>query len=155
MATVSISEAARLAGIARSSLYKYYIKTGKLSLSQNGGKRPVIDTSELLRVFGSISSIDTLDNTVTPERIQKVTDENCSLSSANEAQKLTDMAVMAETIKGQRTMLEQLQHENEWLRNLVSDLRNDVKQLTHQKIEPVAPAIEPSQARPWWKFWWR
>lgn len=153
MATVSISEAARLAGIARSSLYKYYIKTGKLSLSQNGGKRPVIDTSELLRVFGSISSADTLDNTVTPDRIQKVTDENCSLPSATDAQKLADMAVMTETIKGQRAMLEQLQQENEWLKDLVNDLRNDVKQLTHQKTEPIAPAIEPSQVRSWWRFW--
>lgn len=153
MATVSISEAAKLAGIARSSLYKYYLKTGKLSLSQNGGKRPVIDTSELLRVFGSISSVDTLDNAVTHKRIHKVTDENCSLSSVTEAQKMTDMAVMTETIKGQRAMLEQLQQENEWLKDLVNDLRNDVKQLTHQKAEPVAPAIEPSRVRSWWKFW--
>lgn len=153
MATVSISEAAKLAGIARSSLYKYYIKTGKLSLSQNGGKRPIIDTSELIRVFGSISSVDTLDNTVTPDRIQKVTDENCSLSSATDAQKLIDIAVMTETIKGQRTMLEQLQQENEWLKDLVNDLRNDVKQLTHQKTEPAPPTIKPLQARSWWRFW--
>lgn len=54
MAQVNISEAARLAGISRSHLYRHYLKPGKLSLSKNDLGQPVIVTSELLRVFGTL-----------------------------------------------------------------------------------------------------
>jgi hypothetical protein len=54
MALVNISEAARLAGISRSHLYRHYLKPGKLSLSKNELGQPVIETSELLRLFGTL-----------------------------------------------------------------------------------------------------
>lgn len=54
MALVSISEAARLAGISRTNLYKYYLKRNKISLSKNQKGQPVIETSEILRVFGTL-----------------------------------------------------------------------------------------------------
>ncbi|MBN4886273.1 DNA-binding protein, partial [Providencia stuartii] len=59
MAFVSISEAARLTGKARSTLHKY-IKQGRLSTTtdQNTGKK-TIETSELIRVFGKISNLPT------------------------------------------------------------------------------------------------
>ncbi|MBN4756902.1 DNA-binding protein, partial [Escherichia coli] len=59
MALVSISEAARLTGKARSTLHKY-IKQGRLSTTtdQNTGKK-TIETSELIRVFGKISNLPT------------------------------------------------------------------------------------------------
>lgn len=61
MALVSISEAARLTGKARSTLHKY-IKQGKLSTTtdQNTGNKS-IETSELIRVFGKISNSPTTD----------------------------------------------------------------------------------------------
>ncbi len=50
-----ITEAARLAGKSRSTLYKTYIETGKLSVGQDSATgRPVVDTSELIRVFGAL-----------------------------------------------------------------------------------------------------
>ena len=52
MTQVSISQAARLAGISRSALYRSYIKTGKLTIGSDAQGRPVVDTSELIRVFG-------------------------------------------------------------------------------------------------------
>lgn len=54
MARVSVSEAARLVGMSRQNLYSSYIATGKLSVERDGEKPPKIDTSELLRVFGSL-----------------------------------------------------------------------------------------------------
>jgi len=63
MASVSISEAARLTGKARSTLHKY-IKQGRLSVTTDaatGSKS--IETSELIRVFGKIST--TPSDTVT------------------------------------------------------------------------------------------
>jgi len=56
MALVSISEAARLAKISRTALYKNYINTHPAKLAtttdEKGDRR--IDTSELLRVFGKL-----------------------------------------------------------------------------------------------------
>ncbi|HUW51547.1 MAG TPA: hypothetical protein VMV75_11090 [Sulfuricella sp.] len=54
MAKVSISEAARLAGISRQHLYKRYITPGLLTVEKDGDSSPMIDTSELLRVFGEL-----------------------------------------------------------------------------------------------------
>lgn len=54
MATVNVSEAARLAKTTRATIYKY-IKSGKLSaekLPNDSGY--TIDTAELLRVFGAM-----------------------------------------------------------------------------------------------------
>lgn len=54
MAKVSITQAAKLASLSRSYFYKKYINTGIISvISENGTK--LIDTSELIRVCGSLS----------------------------------------------------------------------------------------------------
>lgn len=57
MAKVCISEAARLAGVSRQHLYKKWITPGLLSVEKDGGNPPVIDTSELLRVFGELKGL--------------------------------------------------------------------------------------------------
>ncbi len=62
MAKVSISEAARMAGIARSTLYRVYITTGKISIEKDHLGKPVIDSSELLRVFPELSATEKQDN---------------------------------------------------------------------------------------------
>lgn len=54
MACHSITEAATMAGVNRRTIYRY-IKSGKLSATVTADKKTVIDTSELLRVFGSLS----------------------------------------------------------------------------------------------------
>lgn len=54
MAKVSISEAARLAGISRQHLYKKWITPGLLTVEKDGENPPAIDTSELLRAFGEL-----------------------------------------------------------------------------------------------------
>lgn len=52
MPKVSISEAAKLAQVSRSTLYNKYINAGKISIEHVDNKK-VIDMSELLRVFGN------------------------------------------------------------------------------------------------------
>jgi hypothetical protein len=56
MALVSISQAAKLAGINRSNFYTSYLNQGKISVVRDERNRPCVDTSELLRVFGSLKS---------------------------------------------------------------------------------------------------
>ena len=54
MAQLSISAAARAAGKDRGTLHRY-IKSGKLSASKNSAGSVVVETAELLRVFGTLS----------------------------------------------------------------------------------------------------
>ena len=59
MARVSISEAARLVKVSRPTIYKM-INSGKLSYTsvvKHGKSIKVIDTSELIRVFGSLDGV--------------------------------------------------------------------------------------------------
>lgn len=55
MPLVSMSDAARLAGVSRQHLYRL-IESGKISVSAKPGGQRAIDTSELLRVFGELKS---------------------------------------------------------------------------------------------------
>lgn len=52
MAKISISEAAKLTGKNRSTLHRH-IKSGKISKDFDGDGNPVLDTSELSRVYQS------------------------------------------------------------------------------------------------------
>lgn len=53
MSKLSITDAAKAAGVSRSHLYKRYINTGKISIEVVDDKK-VIDLSELIRVFGNV-----------------------------------------------------------------------------------------------------
>ena len=54
MASHSVTEAAKLAGVTRRTIYRH-IKAGKLSASVTDSDNTVIETSELLRVYGVLS----------------------------------------------------------------------------------------------------
>ena len=54
MPFLSIKDAASAAGISRTAFYKQYILPGKISVNRADPKKPCVDTSEILRVFGSI-----------------------------------------------------------------------------------------------------
>ena len=53
MAQLSIAAAARAAGKDRGTIHRY-IKSGKLSATKNASGHTVIETAELLRVFGAL-----------------------------------------------------------------------------------------------------
>ena len=54
MASHSVTEAAKLAGVTRRTIYRH-IKAGKLSATVTSSDNTVIETSELLRVYGVLS----------------------------------------------------------------------------------------------------
>lgn len=58
MAEVTVSKAARMTGKGRSTIQRH-IKEGKLSAGRDAAGNPVIDTSELLRVYGALQADDT------------------------------------------------------------------------------------------------
>lgn len=137
MALVTISEAARLTGKARSTLHKY-IKQGKLSTttdSETGTKK--VDTSELLRVFGNIKTTGS-DMVTTVAKLQQTTPEDTHALQV----KLQLLEQENTHLKTEKALLE---------RNL-----DDVRQamlLIESKLSPVAEQQPAPTAKKSWQFW--
>lgn len=133
MAKISISEASRLTGKSRTTLHRL-IKAGELSSCSGVRNTKLLDTSELLRVFGTLSSA-----------------QSGQLGEQVTAQSFTGDIVQPEQVN------QQLAQEVEHLRALVTaqqshidSLKQAMLLLEHKKeIKPVA-ATENS---PWWRFW--
>jgi len=51
---LNLSQAAQAAGITRRTLYNH-VKQGKVTLSRDGKNNPVVDVSELIRVYGNVN----------------------------------------------------------------------------------------------------
>lgn len=58
MAKLNITQAAKAVGISRQTMNEH-LKTKNISVDRSNPKKPLIDTSELLRVYGSLQSPDT------------------------------------------------------------------------------------------------
>lgn len=133
MALVSISEAARLVRKSRSTLYKTYIEAGKLSVGQDSATgRPVVDTSELIRVFGAI---------YTTHATGHATDTKTH-NATHDATPPRDMAIdlLRQLVKSKEDQLaqakEQLraaQEREEWMRKQVDEMTGMMRLLQHKK----------------------
>ncbi|MFM3173320.1 DNA-binding protein [Klebsiella pneumoniae] len=133
MARVSISEAARLVKVSRPTIYKM-INSGKLSYTsvvKHGKSIKVIDTSELIRVFGSLDGV--IDDV-------KSDAESTGINSVG----LHDL----------QHRIALLEAENDGLKGAVKardehiDSLRQAMQLLEHKREPSSPPHSP-----WWKFW--
>jgi predicted nuclease with TOPRIM domain len=120
MAFVSVSEAARLAGISRQHLYKKYIKTGILSVERHFDV-PKVQVSELLRVFGELKSETTDDKQLVDNSLHEMTLKNVNDYSELQAKV---KALEAEN----RQLHERLDDKDRHLQ----DLREAMKLLEHQ-----------------------
>ena len=133
MARVSISEAARLVKVSRPTIYKM-INSGKLSYTsvvKHGKSIKIIDTSELIRVFGSLDGV--IDDV-------KSDAESTGINSVG----LHDL----------QHRIALLEAENDGLKGAVKardehiDSLRQAMQLLEHKHEPSSPPHSP-----WWKFW--
>ncbi|MCP6162073.1 helix-turn-helix domain-containing protein, partial [Klebsiella pneumoniae] len=77
MANVSISEAARLTGKSRTTLHRL-IKAGELSTCRGERNAKMLETSELLRVFGAFApvSVEQAEEQVSGQRDTVTSDRN-------------------------------------------------------------------------------
>jgi len=93
MSKHSISEAARLVGKSRTTLYRH-IKAGKITVEEDDGGNSVVDTSELTRVYGALQGVPdgTPHATVEQEATGVLERENELLRRENELlrQRLAD-----------------------------------------------------------------
>lgn len=139
MARVSISQAARLAGISRASLYKTYLNKGAVSVSKDSAGKKYIETSELLRVFGTLQG----DTPEQSDGIQKQTGDTPELSPPVTSDPAKDIE-----IKLLREQLEKSEQREHWLQAKIDTLSDTLKLLEH-KPEPAKPS------RRWWQVLWK
>ncbi len=150
MPQVSISEAARLAGISRSNLYKNYIKQGLISVVRDHQGQPQIDISELLRVFGEIQKNTALSSKTQVEdrseiqvrtpKIQLKTQENTT-----EIQVQIQVAALESELKLLREQLTKADEREQFYQQQLKDLTQTIKLLEYKPEPPP---------RRWWQ-WWR
>jgi hypothetical protein len=135
MAKVSISEAARQAGITRQYFYKKYIDTGKISVEKDAdGKNPQIDTAEFFRVFGKLL----VDSQGETQILQVTTPENDSKNAALQ----TEVQLL-------REQLTAALEDKKWLQGKVDQLTGQLDTTT--RLLEHKPASEPPKKR-WWSF---
>ncbi len=121
MATVTISEAARLAGISRTQLYRGFINKGKLSVIKENNK-VAIDVSELLRVFPNATIEEQLPQ-------QKVAERN-SENTVGQAEVVT---LLKDQLKKAEAQLAEAQERENWLKQQIDELRHHQNHLLEDK----------------------
>jgi DNA-binding transcriptional MerR regulator len=147
MAKVSITAAAKLAGVSRSTLYRSYINKGLLSLSRDQQNKPCIDTSELLRVFGALHA-----GTARDSQSDSVGQLNATASdSVGQPEKSTEshQATQALELKLLKEQLEASQAREMFYQQQIQNLTDTMKLLEDQR-----PNKRPPHRR-WWQFMWK
>ena len=131
MAVHTVTEAAKLAGVTRRTIYRY-IKQGKLSTVVTGSDSAQIETSELLRVFGNLSH---------PEE---------SKVSTGSHQKEPEMSQIRDLVQGQQQLLLEDKLETQKLREQVTGLQNERDAAT-QELDKVKAELEAERGKGFWK----
>jgi transposase-like protein len=128
MPVVSISEAARIAGVARSTLYRQN-KQNNLSFTKLQDGQPGIDLAELYRVYPQQCCADA---------------NNATAATADTTS--TDARKIAELQLELRLVREQLHGSQErevWFKKQIEDLTGALKQIEHRPQPEPATLSEP------------
>ncbi len=131
MAKVSVTEAAKLAGIGRQQLYRGYIYPGKITVERDHRGRPIIDTAEIMRVFGVLHD--------TPEDTQ-----NEQQDTSNFRNRYIELEArfqeMEKLVLALQAQLAEAKEREEWLRSRI------------EAAEQKLLAGPESKRRRWWPW---
>jgi len=130
MAQLTISEAIRQSPIGRTKFYSKYIDNGLISVSVDVEGKKYIDSSELVRVFGS--SLTTEDNKQS-ETIQTPEKQHTSNESVQP---------QPEVIKVLREQIADLKADKEYQREQIANLT--------ARLEPPATVKRNNIIKQWW-----
>ena len=138
MAVHTVTEAAKLAGVTRRTIYRY-IKQGKLSTVVTGSDATQIETSELLRVFGSLSQekepqVSTGSQVEEPEYVTRL---------------MAEMSQLRDLVQRQQLLLED-KLEKDRLCEQIIGLQNE-RDVTAQELEKVRAELETERGKGFWK----
>lgn len=139
MATVNISQAAKLADISRSYFHRKYIKPGLISVTKGSDGKKQIDTSELLRVFGQLES--------TQVHSEQSEQEVHTSTQHEKAAFLIENGHLQEKLKLAEAQIQELKADKAWYQGQLAELASSIKLLE----APKRP--EPLYPRLWWQFW--
>ena len=145
MAQLSISAAARAVGKDRGTLHRY-IKTGKISVSTDAAGNKVIETSELLRVFGSLKG-DGVKSGVAATVATPVENSNAQHVLEATLELLKDQLKVSQ--EREARLLAMLEHEQESRRELErllppgSDAPQNTEAAPEQSPPPEVEIIPP------------
>lgn len=141
MALVSISEAARLAGCTRANLYKSYIQQGKLSIVKDHLGKPKVETSELIRVFGSLQG----DNTRVDSVMQNSTVKSDQIETSSGMDSIIDL------LKEQlRDAKKEAAEREQWYRQKFEEQMKQITELTG-----ALKLLEHQRPAPFWQKWFK
>lgn len=135
MAQLNISQAAKTAGVARSTI-QTHIKQGKLSAEVLGNGDKVIDTSELLRVYGELTTPDVVEQ------------------NGNSSHQTTppNVQVLQEKVTLLQAQVVELQQDKTDLKAQISTKDDQILILLGQR---QLESITNSRNRKWWRVWGR
>jgi septal ring factor EnvC (AmiA/AmiB activator) len=164
MATVGIAEAARMAGVAQSTVHRA-MQAGRLSYTIDPAGKRRIDVAELQRVF-EIKPAHEADlagsNGALPENIARTVQRKTAHHAETEAMRRVldeherTIARQDEAIRDLRASLDDLRARldaSEAERRRVQERLTAL--LTHRSSSSV-PAVQPAGGRvPWWRRWFR
>jgi len=125
MTIVSISEAARITGKARSTI-QFYIKTGRLSKTTDSHTGVVgVDVSELIRCFGEL--ITTPKEHVVMEQVGQQTTPNNTFVTTGEISKIN---VLEKEIELLKKIIEEKDEHNKSLKQAMLMLEHKEQKTT-------------------------
>ena len=139
---VNITKAAKLAGIGRDTLYKNYINKGKISTTRDEKDRPMVDTSEILRVFGRLQSEGHTD-TNTVDKRHNHTSEDTHHTPPDTIAELSQLKAENAQL---RERLEKAKDREQWQRGQIEKLTDTIKLL-----EAPKETAKVSPFSRWWK----
>jgi len=128
MALVGVTQASKITGKSRATIYRK-MKKGDLSYATDGETEALIDTSELIRVFGPL--------VVSPDApLKQPNDASCdSIETVGFSEFAALETQLTETQKRLEVMEQLLQAKE----SHIQDLRQAMLLLEHKQSAPVAP----------------
>jgi hypothetical protein len=144
MAKVSLSEAARMAGKSRVTIHRH-IEKGLLAKEIDQTGNPVIDLSELERVYGSLR----YDTAATEIAVTDETVNNRSMIQMENENLHERLALLADERERERQtlreMINDLRTERDRLLKLLEEQTSSVKLLTDNRNKQKPPHL-------WWRW---
>jgi hypothetical protein len=125
---VSISQAAKMAGVQRSTFYRHIDEKG-ISLEDKGSKRPKVDVSELVRVYGNkLKALEQTDNEEPSHELTDRTVSNTFIEGKIEVEMLREKLKHLEELKN--TEKAHLEEQIAFLKAMLESEREERKRAT-------------------------
>lgn len=127
---VNISQAAKMAGVERSTFYRHVEEKG-ISLEDTHTKRPKVDVSELIRVYGDkLKSLEQIEQEENGKEVSDKTPSNTNVQDQIELHTLREKVKHLETLS--RAEKQGLEDQIELLKSLLESERAERNKATAQ-----------------------